>query len=112
MAGENYDPSQVGVPYVRTPEIVITYPDRGMAPFVVIKDRWAVLAVDGTVHHLAQALDPLTSTLDLEGAGADEIPLIDPATGAEIPGQTTTLGHGFMAILAITRHLQKQARGD
>lgn len=112
MAGENYDSSQVGVPYVRTPEIVIAYPDRGMVPYVVIKDRLAVLAADGTVHHLAQGLDPIQAALDLANDGDDEIPLIDPSTGAEIPGMTTTLNQGFMAILAITRFIQKRARGD
>lgn len=103
----NYNPSQVGVPYVRAHKITINYPDNNLLPTVKIEQSLAVKLLDGTPRHI-ENLPPLDRQIDLPNAGNDPIPMVDPETGDPI-GQNTSLNLVMLHILAVLR--QEQLRG-
>ena len=103
----NYDASQVGVPYVRSHKIVIDYPDSGQKPTAVIEQSLAVKLADGTVRKLND-LTPLTITIDFAANGVDPIPLVSPEDASPL-GADTTLQMAFLNILAVVRQAQIRA---
>ena len=100
----NYDPSQVGVPYVRAHRITIDYPDNNLLPSVKIEQSLAVKLADGTVRKIEDLL-PITRALDMPNAGDDPIPLIDPETGQPL-GSDTSLNMAMLQVLAVLRFEQ------
>lgn len=102
----NYNPSQVGVPYVRAHKITINYPDNNLLPTVRIEQSLAVKLLDGTPRQI-EVLLPIERQIDLPNAGNDPIPMVDPETGEPI-GQNTSLNLTMLHILAVLR--QEQTR--
>lgn len=100
----NYDASQVGVPYVRAHEIEIFYPDNSQLPHAVIRQSLAVKLADGSIRTL-ETLPAITASFDLVNNGTAPIPLVDPATGAQL-GPVTTLQGVMLGILAVVRQQQ------
>lgn len=103
----NYDGSKVGVPYVRTRQLIIDWPDNNAMPRATILHGTAVKLADGTV----RALDPLPQVdcvLDFEKDGDAEVPLISPADASPL-GINTTLNKAFLAVLAIVHDRQVKA---
>lgn len=103
----NYNASQVGVPYVRSHKILIDYPDSGQLPTAVIEQSLAVKLADGTVRNLND-LPPLTITIDFAANGTTPIPLVSPEDGSAL-GANTTLQIAFLNILAVVRQAQVRA---
>lgn len=88
----NYNSSQVGVPYVRAPRLIIGHPPPGSGnnATATIHQAEAVMLADGTSRELG-ALPALDCTFDL----ADQalIALVDPDTGAALaPEACAALG--------------------
>ena len=102
----NYNGSQVGVPYVRYPRIIINYPP-GVLPSVRIDRELAVLLADGSVRAL-EALDSVTADIDLPNNGDAPVPLVNPSTGESL-GADTSLNQTFLAVLAVARQLTEGA---
>lgn len=100
----NYDPSQVGVPYVRAHRIVINYPDNGVVPSVNIEQSMAVLLADGTIRTIDQ-LPTISTPLDLAQDGAVPIPMINPNNGQPL-GVDTDLNTAMLNVLAVLRSKQ------
>jgi hypothetical protein len=101
----NYSANAVGVLYVRTPQLVINWPDStGGLPTAIISQSNAVVLVDGSVRHL-DVLSPITITLDLVNNGTAVIPLVDPTTGVSL-GTTTNLDTVYLNVLAVIRQAQ------
>lgn len=96
----NYDPSKVGVPYVRAHRIVIDYPDGGRTPTATIEQSLAVKLADGTVRKL-EDVPQIDATLNFAN-GNNPIPLVDPETALPT-GSTTTLNQVFLGMLAVVR---------
>jgi len=105
----NYDPSQVGVPYIRAQRIVITWPDGGQAPAATIEQSWAVKLADGTVRKLAD-FPQIDATLDFTQGDAP-IPLVNPENAQPL-GADTTLNQAFLAVLAIVRKEQHEHNAE
>ena len=88
----NYDSTQVGVPYVRAPQINIQYPPpgAGAAPYATIAQAEAVKLADGTLRSLG-TLPTIEATFDLADQGA--IALVNPDSGAPLdPATCAALG--------------------
>lgn len=103
----NYDSSAVGVPYVRAHRLIIDYPDNNLPPRVKIEQSLAVKLADGTVRKIEDVL-PLDRAIDMQNAGTDPIPIVDPTTGLPV-GANTSLNSVMVQILAVVR--QEQLRG-
>jgi hypothetical protein len=101
----NYDASMVGVPYVRAPRLIISYPDNNKMPTVHIEQAESVTLADGTPRQLGP-LPSFDVTLDMT-KGDEPIPLLDPNTGAEL-GINTSLNQVMLSMIAVVRFLQKQ----
>lgn len=96
----NYDPSQVGVPYVRVHRVTINWPDGGQTPTATIEQSLAVKLADGTVRKL-EDIPQIDAALDFTQGNAP-IPMIDPDTAQPL-GQDTTLNMAFLNVLAVVR---------
>ena len=101
---QNYDSTQVGVPYVRAHHIEIFYPEDSRRPQVIIRQKLAVKLADGTVRSL-EGLPEITKTFDMATEGTVPVPMVDPTSGAPL-GADTTLQQTMLANLAIVRKLQ------
>ena len=99
----NYNPSQVGVPYVRVQRLSIDYPDGGKTPTAYIEQALAVKLADGSVR-VIENLGGFGVTLDFTQGDAP-IPMIDPDTAQPL-GQDTTLHQAFLHVLAVVRSEQ------
>ena len=97
----NYDPSVVGVPYVRAHKITIFYPDNNLLPSVKIEQSLAVKLADDTVRKI-EDIPAIERSLDMFNAGNDPIPLINPETGQPL-GSDTSLNYVMLHILAVLR---------
>lgn len=99
----NYDSSQVGVPYVRVPTIQISYPQplHGSIKFQEVE---AVILADGTPRQLNELGERSFTVTPAQMS--DVIQLVDPTTGNDIPGQTTTVLQLMLGILAMIRREQ------
>lgn len=104
---QNYDSTNVGVPYVRAHKVEIFYPVTNRYPQAIIGQQLAVKMADGTVRPLEE-LTPLTVTFDMAIDGATPIPLVDPTSGAPL-GMDTTLQQVMLGILAVVRSEQVKA---
>lgn len=103
----NYDASQVGVPYVRAHRIVIEYPDAMGIPEATVEQSLAVKLADGSVRKL-QDLTPMLIKFDFAGHGGDPVPLVSPEDGSLL-GADTTLNMAMLNILAVIRQAQIKA---
>lgn len=103
---QNYDSTEVGVPYVRSHEIRIFYPENNLAPSVVIGQKMAVKLADGSIRSLEE-LTPINVTFDMAADGTTPIPLVDPTSGAPL-GANTTLQQVMLGILAVVRREQNK----
>lgn len=101
---KNYDPSTVGVPYVRASRIIIVWPDRNGIPSVEIEQACAVKLLDQTVRKIEE-IKAINASVDLATHGNDQIPMIDPETGAQT-GEHTTMNQVMLQILAAVRYIQ------
>ena len=99
----NYDASQVGVPYIRIPEVGIVYTVEGKAIVTAFQDL-AVKLLDNSLVVIKQ-LPPLSFTIDLATQGSDTVPLVSPATG-EALGPTVSNNMIMLSILAALRVAQ------
>lgn len=109
----NYDASQVGVPYVRAHRIIINYPEKGQGlPWVTIEQSEAVNLTDGTARRIGE-LPFIQRSFDLVTNGNDPVPLVSPETGEALIGPngplTTTLNQVMLGLLAVVRMSQKAA---
>ena len=102
----NYNASQVGVPYVRAHKLTVNWPDNGQMPTAVIEQSLGVKLADGTVRELERMSD-LTVPLDFS-TGNTPIPLVSPEDGSLL-GADTTLNQAFVAVLAVIRAAQIKA---
>lgn len=100
----NYDSSEVGVPYVRAHRIVIEYPDQGRPTQATIHQSVAVKLKSGEVRKI-EDLPPLIRSFNLQIDGTTKIPLVHPETGAEL-GVFTDLNTVMLNILAVVRREQ------
>lgn len=100
----NYDSSQVGVPYTRVHRIEISYPDNGLMPSAVLHQSLAVKMADGKTRRL-EDLDQIAVQFDFAADGTTPIPLVSPDTGVPL-GPTTTLNMVMLSILAVVRKAQ------
>jgi hypothetical protein len=120
---QNYNNTQVGVPYVRNHRVDIRYPEGATIntpPWAVIYQSEAVKLADGSIGKLRD-LETLQRSFDLVNDGNDLIPMIHPDTGEPLGAgpMTTALasmvqsGHVslnlvMLALLAVVR--QEQTR--
>lgn len=106
----NYDPSQVGVPYVRVSRLTIDWPDsvQSSMPSAKMEQSLAVKLADGSIRTLEKMPD-IVAQLDFT-RGNEPIPLIDPETGANY-GSDTSLNQAMMTVLAVIRQHQRIAQG-
>lgn len=102
----NYDASQVGVPYVRAHRLTINWPDNGQMPTAVIEQSLGVKLLDGAVREL-ERLPALDVALDFAN-GNVPIPLVSPEDASPL-GMDTTLNQAFVAVLAVIRQAQIKA---
>lgn len=107
----NYDPSQVGVPYVRVSRLVIEWPDSAESPMpnAVMEQTLAVKLADGSVRTL-EKMEPIGIPLDFLNNGNEPIPLVNPETAQPL-GMDTTLNQAMLAVLAVIRKYQIEAQG-
>ena len=103
----NYNGSQVGVPYVRAHRLTVNWPDNGQMPTALIEQSLGVKLADGTVREL-QKLGDMTVTLDFATNGNTPIPLVSPEDATPL-GADTTLNQAFLAVLAVIRAEQVRA---
>ena len=103
----NYDASQVGVPYVRAHRIVIEYPDALGIPEATVEQSLAVKLADGSVRKL-QDLGTMVIKFDFANHGADAVPLVSPDNGSSL-GANTSLNMAMLNILAVIRQAQIKA---
>lgn len=99
----NYNSSAVGVPYIRVPTIQISYPQplQGNIRFQEVE---AVILADGSTRQLNELGEKSFSITPAQMQ--ETIQLIDPTTGADIPGQTMTVMQLMLGILAVIRREQ------
>jgi hypothetical protein len=104
MAARNYNSSEVGVPYIRVPELGIKHPEPGTAQVRFAEDL-AVKMADGSIASIAAA-----GEVAFQVSPADmltEVPLVDPTTGQPLPGNPrVTYQHVMLCILAVVRARQ------
>lgn len=107
----NYDPSQVGVPYVRAHRVTLVWPDsiERPLPHATIEQSLAVKLADGTIRTLEE-MSPIEVELDFSKHGNDPVPLISPEN-AEPLGTDTNLNQAMLAVLALVRQYQIIAQG-
>lgn len=107
---DNYDSSQVGVPYVRVHRITINYPESGLGllPSASLEQSLAVKLADGTSRKLAD-LPTISRSFDLTNDGNDAIPLVDPTTGVPL-GANTSLNQVMLVLLAVVRNEQTKVQ--
>lgn len=117
----NYDASQVGVPYVRAHKITIYYPDNGLLPWAEIEQSLAVKLADAKVRKLEE-LPPITAVFDLGDLGNAFVPLVSPDTGAPLDAGLiqqlaglvasghTSLNLVMLNLLAAVRQVQNSAQ--
>jgi hypothetical protein len=103
----NYNASQIGEPYVKARRITI-FDEPGEPTQAIVEQALCVLLKDGT-RRILEARPTLTINLDLANAGNTPIQLVDPSTGAVIPGQFATLIQTELGILAVIRQAQLAA---
>lgn len=101
----NYDSTQVGVPYVRVPSLVIDYSNNAR-PVATIRQSLAVKLADGSIREL-EPVPEIIAAFDMAAEGTTPIPLVDPTTGASL-GMNTTLQQVMLSILAVVRKEQKK----
>lgn len=101
---QNYDSTQVGVPYVRANKVEIFYPVTNRHPQAIISQQLAVKMADGTIRPL-EDIPPITVTFDMLTDGTVPIPLVDPTSGVTL-GVNTTLQQVMLGILAVVRREQ------
>lgn len=99
----NYDASQVGVPYTRVNTLTIVYPPEGNTR-VVLGQALAMKGADGKVYEVGP-LNSISAQLDLVANGNDPIPMVSPNDASQL-GTNTTLNEVFVAILAVVRQIQ------
>ena len=101
----NYDSSTVGVPYVRSTQVIINWPDSidGL-PKAIFSQCNAVILADNTVRNL-DTIQTIEIPLDLANNENNPIPLVNPTTGAAL-GANTTLNTVMVQILAVIRQAQ------
>ena len=102
----NYDGSQVGVPYVRVHQITIYYPDGNQTPAFAAEQSMAIKLADGTIRNLDPMPD-LSAPLDFT-RGDDPVALVNPSDGSDL-GASTTLNQVFLGVLAVLRAEQIKA---
>ena len=106
----NYDPSQVGLPYVRVTQLKVDWPDSlgDLQPTALIEQSLAVKLADGSI----RTLDKLPSIgVKLDFTQGDEpIPLVDPETAQPL-GIDTSLNQIFVQVLAVIRKYQIETQG-
>lgn len=107
----NYDPSQVGVPYVRVHKMSITWPDSAEAqvPVATLEQSLAVKLADGSIRTL-EKMQTLDVQLDFDAHGNSPIPLVNPENASSL-GADTTLNQTMLAVLAVIRQAQIVAQG-
>lgn len=107
----NYDPSKVGVPYIRVHQLTIDWRDMAalVKPTAVFKQQLAVTLADGSMRVL-ESLPDVSTELDFS-AGDDPIPLVDPETAQPL-GMNTTLNQVMLGVLAIIRKTQIESNED
>ena len=100
----NYDASEVGNPYTRVPEIQISYaPD--MSATIKCKEVLAIKTLNGDFLQLS---DEGELSFNLSGSDYSEsVQIVNPATGADVPGMTVTIQQVMLSILAVIRSRQK-----
>lgn len=103
----NYDSTDVGVPYVRAHKVTLHWPDNGLLPSYVLEQSLGVKLKDGTVRTI-ETLPTISRSLDFVNDGDLPIPLVDPTSGANL-GIDTTLNKTMLSILAVVR--QEQLKG-
>lgn len=94
----NYDTTN-GLPYPRVSRIEIDYAEDG-TPRVEYVERMAIVDTGGSVRHIDSGVS--RHRLDL-AAISEPVQMVNPATGEEIPGQTTTVQQTMLALLAFLR---------
>jgi len=106
----NYDPSQVGLPYVRVTRLTIDWPDSvgEPQPTASIEQSRAVKLLDGSIRTL-DTLPTLGVKLDFTN-GDIPIPLVDPETAQPL-GMDTSLNQAFVQVLAVIRKYQIETQG-
>ena len=104
---QNFDSSQVGVPYVRIHNIHIDYPAPGDA-LVTYFESEAVKMADGTIRKLQEyaAQQMRITPADMQRT----IPLVDATTG-EALGANVSIHDVMQAILAVLRAHQVERAG-
>jgi hypothetical protein len=103
----NYNGSQIGVPYVRTSQLVIDWPDNNKKPRASIVQCTAVKLADGTIRELDK-LPQVDVELDFAVDGNTPVPMISPEDASPL-GADTTLNQAFVAVLAIVHDRQLKA---
>lgn len=106
MTPRNYDTTQ-HKPYPRVTQVTIDYSQSGV-PTVRYVEQLSVVDGDNKVQHLASA--PVQRLLDLSKIQAP-IQIVNPSTGADIPGMTVTIQQLMLGILAVLRADQKRLDG-
>jgi hypothetical protein len=99
----NYNASSVGVPYIRVPEVSISYTTDFKVNVVAHQDE-AVKLADGSVRVL-QRMNPITFTIDLVTQGSETFPLVNPSDGSSL-GASVTNTQIMLSILAAIRAKQ------
>jgi hypothetical protein len=98
---QNYNSSQIGVPYLRCDNVTIQYPVTGI-PIVTISQARSIKLADGTVVQIEQAN---TISFELTIDNIIQIPLVDPTTGENL-GMNMTSQMVMLGILGIIRQQQ------
>jgi hypothetical protein len=99
-----YDSSQVGVMYKRITDLIIKYnPD--MSADVRFVEVSAVKMADGTIREFPGTNTQVSYHVD-PSSYSDVRQLVNPTTGAAIPGATTTRQAIMLGILADCRDAQ------
>lgn len=99
----NYDTTN-GLPYPRVTRIVIDYPESGI-PVVEYTERTAIVDSSGTIRRLDDAGQRIVLEVP---PPLEPIQVVNPATGADIPGMTTTVQDTMLNVTAIIRRDQKR----
>jgi hypothetical protein len=99
----NYDTTN-RKPFPRVPEVTIRYSPEGKTS-VEYLELMAVVDGDDKVQHLS--IQPQRHAFDLESI-TQPVQVVDPATGADIPGKTAVSQELMLGILAFLRADQKR----